>query len=166
VVTLGAVLERATHMPVPDFARLTLFEPLEIDRVEWQFTPTGQAMTGGGLGLSTRDLFKLGQLSLNRGSWNGEQVVPETWVRESTRPHAQIDAETEYGYLWWLKTFVAGSKHFPSYYMTGTGGNRVMVFPGINAVIVITTTNYSVRNAHALTDKLITEYLLPSVDVD
>ena len=83
-------------------------------------------------------------------------VVPPGWVAESLRPHARIDAETEYGYLWWLKSF-AGER---SFYMTGMGGNRVQVFPDLDLVAVITTTNFRRRDAHALSDRLLVEQIL------
>lgn len=164
VVVLGALLERAGMMPVQDFAREALFEPLGISREEWQFTPTGQAMTGGGLSLSSRDLLKLGQLYLNAGAWQGRKIISATWVRESVRPQVQIDGETDYGYLWWIKTYSGGGRRYLSHSMNGTGGNRVMVFPEAGLAAVITTTNYRVAGAHELTDRLITDRLLPSVD--
>lgn len=163
VVTLGAMLERATKMSVPEFAFKYLFGPMGIERAGWQFTPTGTAMTGGGLELASRDLCTLGQLYLQRGRWKNTQVISEKWVSESLRPHAQIDDETDYGYLWWLKAFHAGERKFASFYMTGMGGNRVMVFPEIELVAVITSTNFRIRDAHALTDRLLTEYVLAAV---
>jgi len=164
VVLLGAALEAATGQPVPDFAQERLFSPLGIGPVEWQFTPTGLAMTGGGLGLRGRDLLKLGQLYLNGGKWNGDRIVSEEWVRESTRPHARIDDETEYGYLWWLKTFTAADDRVhPAFFMAGTGGNKVLVFPELELVAVITSANFRRRDAHELTDRLITDHILPAV---
>jgi CubicO group peptidase (beta-lactamase class C family) len=160
VVTLGAVVERATKLSIPDFASHVLFGPIGIRDAQWQFTPTGTAMTGGGLGLTTRDLAAFGQLYLDHGSFNGVQVLPRSWVDASVQPHAQIDDETDYGYLWWLKSFGTGAK-VRSFFMTGTGGNRVHVFPELDAVVVITTTNYRVQGAHALSDQLLTTYVLP-----
>lgn len=163
VVALGDLLERATPMPLPEFADQTLFKPLGIEIADWQFAPTGTAMTGGGLGLRSRDLLKLGQLYLDAGNWNGDQVVPADWVAASIKPRAEIDAETEYGYLWWLETFATGDRSFRSYFMSGSGGNKVLVFPDLDAVIVITSTNFGLRNAHELTESLLTDYLLPTI---
>jgi CubicO group peptidase (beta-lactamase class C family) len=163
VATLGALLERATKKPVPDFAREALFAPLGIERLQWQFTPLGTAMTGGGLGLTSRDLAALAGLYLDGGRRDGRTIVPESWVRESLRPHARIDDDTEYGYLWWLKSFWSGGKAHRAFFMTGTGGNKVFAFPDLRAVVVVTTTNYREKDAHPLTERLLTEHVLKAL---
>ena len=150
-------------MPVPAFADRYLFKPLGIKRVAWPFTPLGGAMTGGGLKLTGRDLLKLGQLYLDGGRWNGGQIVSERWVRESTRPHAEVDDRSEYGYLWWLMNFVAGDRAFASYSMLGNGGNKVCVFPELQLVTVIASTNFNSRGMHEASDRIIAEYVLPAV---
>lgn len=152
VVALGIGLERALGEPLSVFAQRELFEPLGIDRPEWQHTPLGQTSTAGGLLLTSRALLSLGELYL-RG---GDGVVAPAWVAESLASHARIDAETEYGYLWWLKSF-AGER---SFFMSGMGGNRVHVFPERDLVAVITTTNFRRRDAHALSDRLVVEQIL------
>ena len=152
VVALGIALERALGEPLSDFARRELFDPLGIERAEWQHTPRGETSTAGGLELTSRSLLRLGELYLKEG----EGLVPREWVTESIRAHARIDDETEYGYLWWLKEY-AGERTF---FMTGMGGNRVHVFPGRELVAVITTTNFGRRDAHALSDRLLVEEIL------
>jgi CubicO group peptidase (beta-lactamase class C family) len=164
VSTLGAVLERAAKKPVPEFAKESLFAPLGIERVEWQLSPLGTAQTGGGLALRSRDLLKLGQLYLDRGVWRGARVVPAEWVEKSTRPHARVDDDTEYGYLWWLRNLRSGSRVHAAWMMQGTGGNKVAVFPDLDLVAVITTTNFRERDAHVLADRILTEHVLASVE--
>src|SRR5438874_5306409 len=161
--TLGPLLERATKQSIPDFARDHLFAPLGISRIKWQFQPLGMAMTGGGLGLRSRDLLKLGQLYLNGGTWNGRRVLSADWVTRSVSPHANAREDTDYGYLWWLQTFHSSGRDFKCFAMYGTGGNKVYVFPGAKLVAVVTTTNYRVPGAGALTDKLLIEQILPSL---
>jgi CubicO group peptidase (beta-lactamase class C family) len=158
--TLGVVLERAVKRPVPDFAREVLFAPLGITSVKWQFQPLGTAMTGGGLELRSRDLFKLGQLYLDGGAWSEHRILSAEWVEKSLRAHANAREDTDYGYLWWLQTFHFHARSLRSYGMYGTGGNKVLVFPDEALVVVITTTNYHVQGASALTDKLIVDYVL------
>ena len=152
VVALGIALERALGEALSDFARRELFDPLGIERAEWQHTPRGETSTAGGLELTSRSLLRLGELYLR----DGEGLVPRDWVAESIRPHARIDAETEYGYLWWLKEY-AGERTF---FMTGMGGNRVHVFPALELVAVITTTNFGRRDAHDLSDRLLVGEIL------
>jgi CubicO group peptidase (beta-lactamase class C family) len=162
--TLSSVLARATGMPTQEFARQNLFEPLGIKQAAWIFSPLGLAMTGGGLGLRSRDLLKLGQLYLDGGMWRGQQVVSESWVKTSISPHARIDDQTEYGYFWWLKGFKTATKTYAAYYMSGNGGNKVAVFPELRMVVVLTTTNYSTPGMHQQTDKLLTDYILAALE--
>jgi CubicO group peptidase (beta-lactamase class C family) len=152
VVLLGIALEGALGEPLHAFASRELFDPLGIDDAKWQRTPLGQISTAGGLLLRSRSLLALGQLYLHGGA----ELVPADWVAASTRPHVAIDEQTDYGYLWWLRDF-DGHR---SYYMTGTGGNRVHVMPSHGLVAVITTTNFGRSDAHALSDALLVEQVL------
>jgi CubicO group peptidase (beta-lactamase class C family) len=102
--------------------------------------------------LTSRSLLALGELYL-RG---GDGIVTPGWISESTRPHRRIDPVTEYGYLWWLRTFGGA----PCFYMSGMGGNRVHVFPDLELVAVITSANFARRDAHALSDRLLVEQIL------
>jgi CubicO group peptidase (beta-lactamase class C family) len=165
VSTLSGVLERATKTPVPEFAMKNLFVPLGIQKVDWKFSSLGLAQTGGGLGFQSRDLVKLGQLYLNGGVWNGSRIVSESWVKTSTQPHVRVEdqPDTEYGYLWWLKKFKTGEQSYSAYCMLGNGGNKVAVFPELDMVIVLTSTNYNTRGMHEQTDRLLTDYILASV---
>jgi len=161
--TLGPLLERSTKQTIPDFAKATLFQPLGIDSVKWQFQPLGNAMTGGGLQLRSRDLLKLGELYLNGGKWQGKQVISEDWVRRSLAPHANAREDTDYGYFWWLQTFHVNGQAIRTFGMYGTGGNKVYALPDQGVVVVITTTNYRLPGAGAMADSLLTSHIVPAV---
>lgn len=161
VTLLGPLLERVTGQSVQDFAATNLFRPLGIDKVKWQFQPKGTAMTGGGLQLRSVDLMKLGQLYLDGGRWGGKQVIPAAWVQRSIQPQAHAREGYDYGYLWWLQSFTVADRAVRAYGMSGSGGNKVFVLPELDAVVVITTTNFQVRGAHPLSEKLLTTLILP-----
>jgi CubicO group peptidase (beta-lactamase class C family) len=119
--------------------------------------------TGGGLRLTSRDLAKVAQLYLYDGKVNGKQLITQQWVRASTTPHAQIKEKQDYGYLWWLQSFQSGDRSYQAFYMTGNGGNKVLNFPSLDMTVVITSTNYNTRGMHEQTEKLLTDYVLPSI---
>ncbi len=163
VTTLGAVIEQAVGEPLAQYAQRRLFDPLGIEKPEWQFSPLGLAQAGGGLGLRTRDLWKLAQLYLDGGRHGERQVMPAEWVKRSVSPQAHMQDDIDYGYLWWLMALPHGDGKIKVWAMNGTGGNSVFVWPERKAVIVITTTNYNTRQPHLITLKLLTQHILPNL---
>lgn len=166
VVTLGVALARAVNQSLDAFAQEALFAPLGIAPVEWGYLPTGEAMAGGGLALRSRDLLKLGQLYLQGGVWNDRQIIPAAWVAASIQPRAQVDEQTEYGYLWWLRRFTtsAGGQTHAAYLMQGNGGNKVAVFPAQELVVVLTSQRYNAREMRDLGDRLLSNHMLRAIE--
>ncbi len=164
VFALSEVLQKATGVRTDRYAQEKLFSPLGIEDAQWVYSPLNIPQTGGGLRLTSRDLLKVAQLYLDGGSWQGRRVLEESWVNVSTQPHARIDDETEYGYLWWLKSFKSAGKNYPAFFMSGNGGNKIVVFRGLDLAVVITSTNYNTHGMHEQTEKMLTNYILPAVE--
>jgi CubicO group peptidase (beta-lactamase class C family) len=83
-IVLGGVLEKATGMRIPKFAKLNLFDPIGIKLATWSSIPGGWTDTCGNLQLSPRDMARLGLLVLQDGNWQGIQVIPENWIQHSS----------------------------------------------------------------------------------
>jgi CubicO group peptidase (beta-lactamase class C family) len=164
VFTLSEVLEKVTGERTDHYAQKKLFGPLGIMDAVWVYSPLNIPQTGGGLRLTSRELLKIADLYRTGGEWKGTRIVDEAWVKTSTRSHAKIDDDTEYGYLWWLKTFKSGQKSYPAFFMSGNGGNKVMVFPGLDMSVVLTSTNYNTKGMHQQTEQLLTDYILRAVE--
>src|ERR1700757_2402311 len=110
VFTLSEVLEKVTGERTDRYAQTKLFGPLGITDAVWVYSPMKVPQTGGGLRLTSRDLLKIAEMYRAGGQSQGHPIVDRVWVEQSTRPHARIDEATEYGYLWWLKSFQSGEK--------------------------------------------------------
>lgn len=132
---LSAVLTASTGQSALDFAWLHLFGPLGIREVIWPTDQNGITRGWGDLHLYPRDLAKIGQLWLNGGSWNGQQLVSSGWVEASISPRSITTVDgAAYGYGWWLNTDgTAGPE--PS--ARGRGGQYLVLFPALNALAVI-----------------------------
>lgn len=142
VVVLGALVEDAAGVSFPEFARRSLFEPLGITQVEWEKADGGRTDTGGHLHLRPRDFAKLGQLVLAGGKWQGQQLVPEAWIHESTVSERTL-GDSKYGYLWWLNTFSINGTPVEAWFARGNGGQFVFVFPSLDLVAVFTGSFYN-----------------------
>lgn len=163
VVVLGDIINTVSGS-LERYADKALFSKLGITDYHWQVTPTGLPMAGGGLGLKSRDLLKIGQFYLNQGSWNNEQIISKEFIAESTTPHAEVGMfNYEYGYLWWLSNFGKEKKE-KAFFMSGTGGNKIAVFPDLDLVVVLTSTYFNGGlDSHRQTTKLLNDYIVPEI---
>lgn len=160
---LSAILTQATGMPEADFAQRYLFNPLGISRPYWPTDPQGNSIGSSELFLTSRELARFGYLYLNAGIWDGKQVVPETWVRESVverHPHVGFFGDAGYGYLWWI-THVAGHDAF---FALGYGAQYVYVVPDLDLVIVITANSDIAPDSIKDPAPLIQDVILPAID--
>jgi len=157
---IGRILQHATGMSVTEFMKQNLFEPLNITSFDtWQLD--GQLHTGSGLYLTTRDMAKFGQLFLDKGKWQEQQVISESWITESTRQ--LIDkGNWGYGYQWWMTSYFVNDQKLDTYYADGFGGQYIFVFPQIDTVIAITGSAYesSQREQRNLT-QILEQHILP-----
>ena len=156
----GAVVERAARMPLARFAAEALEKPLGIERAQWNVSPLGIGMGGGGTRYRSRDLAKLGQLALDEGRWRGKQVISAAWIRAMLTVHAQARDDADYGYLWWCFRKPVTGIDEPVWAMGGNGGNYVFVVPSRRLVAVVTSTAYNQRYAHPQSQEILRDYVL------
>jgi CubicO group peptidase (beta-lactamase class C family) len=158
-ITMGKIIERATKMPLPEFAKQTLFKDLGITNFKWNFKPDkSSAETFCQVYLNSRDMAKFGLLYLNKGIWNGKQVVSKEWVQESLTKHSVVQG-VNYGYLWWLKYLNVDGVRYNGKAAQGNGGQKIYIWEEQNMVTVITGGNY---NSQSPSDELIQKYILPA----
>ena len=137
---LGRLLEHATGQSVTSFMEQNLFSPLGVtDYTFWALD--NQLHTGSALYLSQRDMAKFGQLFLNKGQWNDEQVISESWVEQSTQRNYD-NGNWGYGYQWWSTSFSGQGQQINSFYGDGFGGQYIFVLPKLDAVVVFTGNGY------------------------
>jgi len=134
---LSVILNLTTGNDALAFALQYLFQPMGIDHVEWDYVPRGGSYNNGGAGLtiSPHTMFAIGNLVLNNGCWNQNQIVPEDWIHQclsrQNETHGTLPYNNHYGYLWWIGQ-AYGHDHF---YAMGWGGQFIVCVPDFNLVI-------------------------------
>jgi CubicO group peptidase (beta-lactamase class C family) len=143
---IGVVIGRATGGNLEAFARKSLFEPLGIQRWEWQEDRVGQTKGQGNLFLTARDFARIGQLVLADGVYEGKQIVSRRWIEQSLRPRVDISASdpfaTGYGYYWYQQTYPVRGRPIDVYFASGNGGNKIYVIPNLDMVVSILSRAY------------------------
>ena len=160
----GEIIKNAVGMELKDFAEKVLFHPLGITTYNWTSYPDGSMETDGGLALRPRDLAKIGQLFVNGGEWEGQRIVSEVWVRESTRERLRFGNSLQwgYGYHWMQAESRIGEHVVRSYFVPGDGSQILAVFPDLRLVIVFTAGNYGVDH-NPVYYSLFEKYILTAV---
>jgi CubicO group peptidase (beta-lactamase class C family) len=155
---LAAIVEKTTGMSLVDYLRPRLFEPLGIQNPTWEKSPEGITVGGYGLSIRTEDIARFGQLYLQKGKWQGKQLVPAAWVEAATSfqtsngSNPRSDWDQGYGYQFWR------SRH-GAYRGDGAFGQYCIVLPQQDTVIAITS---GLRDMQSVLN-LVWEKLLPGL---
>jgi len=132
---LAYIFKKETGKDIEEYGKKHLFEPLAIDYY-WKRTPLDVVDTEGGLYLRGEDLAKIGYLYLHGGVWKGKRIVSEEWVKQSIAPRVDAEAGMKYGYKWWIYPRKEPGKFV--WMCLGFGGQRLMVFPDEQMIVVFT----------------------------
>ncbi len=164
---LSAIVQKVTGEKVIDYLRPRLFDPLGIVDMDWETDPYGRNAGGWGLRVKTEDMARFGQLFLQKGQWNGRQVLSKDWVEEASTlkiiqhpelPQAKKEAsdwEQGYCYQMWR------CRH-NAYRGDGAYGQYIVVMPDQDAVVVMTSETSDLQGEL----NLVWEYLLPAMQTD
>lgn len=164
---LGEVVRKQAETPYRSFAELYLFAPLEISDYQCEMLTPQVAFASGGLYFRPRDMAKFGQLYLQNGVWNGEQVISQEWVEASVGETIAVPAAENpfpglvsgYGYQWWRGAFPRGNT--PFYFAAGWGGQYIIVFPSLEMVVVITGGSYETGDG-GMFYRMVNDHILPA----
>ncbi|WP_235034261.1 serine hydrolase domain-containing protein [Roseiconus lacunae] len=158
----SAIVQKVTGQTVRDYLMPRLFEPLGIDEPTWDASPQGISIGGYGLYLKTEDIAKFGQLYLQRGRYNGKQLVPADWIKLATSKQTENadapsgrnpDWRQGYGFQFWR------CRH-GVYRGDGKDGQFCVVMPKFDAVVVMTANSRDLQGQLAL----VWEHLLPAFE--
>ena len=168
-IILGEIIKNATGMPIDSFSQKYLFDPLQIENATWSARfKNGVIEAAGGLMLKPRDMIKVGATFLNDGKWKGNQIVSSQWVDKSTHPYKnnlgiRIPGESSgkkgYSYSWWINELDFNGQNISAFHAEGWGGQKIIVIPKLDAVVVFTGGDYTSKNRNF---KVLNSYILPS----
>ena len=145
---LSVIVNRTTGIPTQSYADTHLFQPLGFSDYEWSLDPQGVASGHNGLSITPRDMAKFGFLYLNNGTWDGEQIVPSTWVSASTQVQAP---DRDYGFQWWIDPL-----GLDAYMAFGKDGQYIWVQPENDLIVVFTSSG-------PWYEYLIPMYIIPAI---
>jgi CubicO group peptidase (beta-lactamase class C family) len=163
---VGKAIQVAAGQRLDHFSRDHLFGPLGVADAWWWVLRDDLVYASGDIALRPRDLARLGLLYLNGGLWDGHALLPREWVEASTRAHVPLYGSSfsaagvvGYGYGWWVQGPEYGGG---AYAASGWGGQKLIVLPGLDMVVVFTGGSYwepPLLTPH----EMMTGYLLPSL---
>jgi len=142
---LGAIVYKITGQTLAAFLGPRLFQPLNIKDYDWETSPQGLNTAGYGLRVKTEDIAKFGQLYLQKGKWNGKEILTESWVKEATSYETKSqegdgDWSQGYGYQFW--------RCKPGFYRgDGAYGQFCIVMPEQDAVMAVTSESWNMQQS-------------------
>lgn len=162
---LAPILSSKLDERLEFFIHKNLFQPLSITNYRIQTDNKDLPYFGGGWYFTPMDLLKFGQLYLNKGSWEDNQIIPESWVEKSLHKYGFLENawdKNEYGYLFWHKTYEIGGRKIESIEARGAGGQYLFIVPEMDLVVNITSGNYR-NNKGFQPERIMKDYILTEI---
>ena len=147
---LSAIVQKVSGQKTIDFLETKLLQPLQIKNIDWETDAKGINTGGWGIRVKTEDMAKLGQLYLQKGKWNGKQLLSEKWVNEATSKQIEQDPSARqskkdssdwlqgYGYQFWRCRNGA-------FRADGAFGQYIVMLPEKDAVVIITSESHDLQ---------------------
>ena len=126
-----------------EFILKEILTPLNIKQYQWEAGISGQPKSAAGSAVLSRDMIKFGSLIMNKGKWEGQQLIPEEYIARATTGGP---VNPKYGFFWWNEDFKIGDKTYHGIQGRGAGGQFIFMFPEIDLVAVITAHNKGMGN--------------------
>ncbi len=165
-LAISYLIEKHTDMRVDRFAEKYLFQALKIEEDRWEMLANGLIETDGGLHLKPIDQAKLGYLFLQDGVWGNKQLVSKDWVNEITKVQHSNTNMPDYSYQWWCGDFYVKNEGYFTYFASGHGGQKVLVLPEFDLVVVITQQVFSNPFGDFNYIAILSNYILPALTGD
>jgi CubicO group peptidase (beta-lactamase class C family) len=158
---LGHLIAKGTGQSLENFANETLFRPLGIASFEWSKGSDGVPSAASGLRLTARDLLRIGQLMLAKGSWAGRQIVPASWIEACMTPAVAIGEGRRYSHQWYLaeQDVPAAKGVVPMILANGNGGQRLFILPSLDIVVATLAGNYN-RPGQSIVPNLVLQQIV------
>ena len=142
-----AIAMQVLNAIVPDgaekFIKTELLDRMGITQYHWESAISGLPKSAAGSAFLSRDMVKFGQLILNQGKWQGQQLIPEAYLARATTPST---VNEHYGFFWWVDDYTVGGKTYHSIQGRGAGGQFIFMFPELDLVTVVTSHDKGMGN--------------------
>ncbi|QQS29869.1 MAG: serine hydrolase [Sphingobacteriales bacterium] len=129
---VASIIQSQCGKTTYQWAKEVLFDPLEIQHLDWVSYKDGTTLGGFGIMTTPREMAKFGQCVMDGGQWKGVQLVSNDWIDEMTSVKIQDIYGYQFGYLWWK------DESRGLIFMSGHGGQYVFLMPAKNLMIVMT----------------------------
>lgn len=160
---LSGVLQKSTKQYLPLFIQKELLSPMGINKFQMLTSPVGRGYLAGHFYLRPIDFTRFGLLMLNKGKWNGKQIITESWIEESTQPKIK----PHHGYMWKLFERNVGGKKMKTIEAWGNGGQFLVIIPEIEMTITFTGGNYNLYpQMEEKPFEIMNKYILPAVELE
>jgi len=157
---LSAIIQKCTGKSALDYAREKLFKPIGILDSCWGIFQNGIYNGGSEMFLKPRDMARIGFLVLNKGNWDGKQIIPSQWIESSTKPYVKTSfLNYKYGYMWYIDT----SLPFRNISAQGLGGQYISIIPELDMVVIFTGGMVVNRDEEEIQYYYLRDYILAAV---